>query len=45
MDTDSALATGVTVSIAIIAVLCGVYNIYNQRQHRPMSDLHDDSVV
>ena len=38
MDTDSALATGIASSIAIIIVLCLVYNWYRARQRRPMSE-------
>jgi hypothetical protein len=38
MDTDSALATGIASSIAIIAVLCLVHNCYRARQRRPMAE-------
>ena len=38
MDTDSALATGVACSVAVVAVVCIVHNWYRARQRRPMSE-------
>lgn len=38
MDTDSALATGVACSVAIVAVVCLVHNWYRARRRRPMSE-------
>ena len=38
MDTDSALATGVACSVAVVAVVCLVHNWYRARRRRPMSE-------
>jgi hypothetical protein len=38
MDTDSALATGVASSVAIIIVLCLAHTWYRALQRRPMSE-------
>ena len=46
MDTDSALATGVACSVAVVAVVCLVHNWYRARRRRPMSesDVSEQSV-
>jgi len=38
MDTDSALATGVACSVAVVAVVCLVHTWYRARRRRPMSE-------
>ena len=43
MDTDSALATGIASSIAIIIALCLAHNWYRARQRRPMSESDADA--